>query len=49
MAWVDIGKFINHSPARGNLNRFYIDSDLGRGVTDGLDEITAAQVYLYVR
>ena len=41
-SWVDVAKFIRHNPSSGNLDRYYVDNDLGRSVADKLDEITAA-------
>ena len=39
---VDVAKFIRHSPTSGNLDRFYVDDDLGRGVASRLEQITSA-------
>ena len=45
----DVAKFIRHSTTSGNLDKYYVENDLGRGVAGELEKITrATQVYLFV-
>ena len=42
----DVAKFIRHSTTSGNLDKYYVENDLGRGVAGELEKITrASQVW----
>ena len=43
VARADVAKFIRHSPATENLDKFYVDDDLGCGVANKPKKIAAAR------
>jgi hypothetical protein len=38
---VDIAKFVRHDPGAANLNRYYVNNDLGQTVASTLDRLAS--------